>query len=307
MKNLLFVFLLFIGQWAWAQTAPDKIQKKDKSEIDAIVLEISKNVIQYKKFSSPKGATFSIPTTEVSSIVYSSGYIDVMDADDASVAAPVVKNTTVEPKNSSTDPIAKPDSAKTADPEAIAEAKPEKAKKESRKEKKERKKEEGDSEFGDAQKDSRKSTTSGDESKTTVTKLDGKQEAIMLPSADFTGLDIDKLPKNGLDKDERLPAEYAGEYQWKTSDRGGRETAWLFEWDNVTLIAKEWMGYGWRVHSSNPKEIKLDGNKLVVKKKVIGHFVKFNRGGQEIRGFQPALDKKAKKEGKQDLFLIKVS
>ena len=129
----------------------------------------------------------------------------------------------------------------------------------------------------------------------------------MLPSADFTGLDVEKLPKSGLEKDERLPAEYAGEYQWKSSDRGGRETAWLFEWDNVTLIVKEWMGYGWRVHGSNPKDIKLDGNKLTVKKKTMGYFVRFNRGGQEIRGFQPVVDKKAKKEGKQEMFLIKVS
>lgn len=296
MKNLLFVFLLFISQWALAQTAPDKIQKKDKTEIDAIVLEISKNEIQYKKFSSPKGATYSIPTADVSSIVYSSGYIDVMDADEAAIAAPVVKNTTMEPKNTTVEPVTK---NTTAEPKDEPVAKNETTEKKPKKEKKEPK-------VAKSEKNTREAA-SGDDSKTTVTKLDGKQEAIVLPSSDFTGLDIDKLPKNGLDKDERLPAEYAGEYQWKTSDRGGRETAWLFEWDNITLVAKEWMGYGWRVHSNNPKDIKLEGNKLVVKKKVLGYFVKFNRGGQEIRGFQPMVDKKAKKEGKQDLFLIKVS
>ncbi|MDJ1466369.1 hypothetical protein QNI19_33355 [Cytophagaceae bacterium DM2B3-1] len=297
MKNLLFVLLLFISHWAIAQKAPDKIQKKDKSVIDALVVEISKNEIQYKKFSSPNGATFSIPTSEVSSIVYSSGYIDVMDADE-SVAAPVVKNTTMDPKSTTVEPVTKPETGKEGPAEPIATTEPEKKEKKEKKPKKEPETKSNDT---------REASVSGDESKTTVTKLDGKQETIVLPSSDFTGLDIDKLPKSGLEKDERLPAEYAGEYQWKTSERGGRETAWLFEWDNITLIAKEWMGYGWRVQSNNPKDIKLDGNKLVVKKKVIGYFVKFSRGGQEIRGFQPVVDKKAKKDGKQDLFLIKVS
>ncbi len=298
MRNLLFIFLLFIGQWALAQTTPDKIQKKDKTEIDAIVLEISKNEIQYKKFSSPKGATFSVPTSEVSSIVYASGYIDVMDADEATVAAPVVKNTSVEPKNTTTEPVVKKDPVPTDKPETEVATNTEKKTKKEKKEKV--------TVIENSGKNTREAA-SGDDSKTTVTKLDGKQEAIILPSADFTGLDIDKVPKNGVEKDERLPAEYAGEYQWKSSDKGGRETAWLFEWDNITLIPKEWMGYGWRVQSNNPKDIKLDGNKLVVKKKVLGYFVKFNRNGQEIRGFQPVVDKKAKKDGKQDLFLIKVS
>ncbi len=306
MKKLLLLLSLCVLQVASAQNAPDKITKKDKTTIDAIVLEISKNEIQYKKFSSPKGATFTVLTTDVSNIVYASGYIDVMDADNSPVASPVVKNSTVEPAVTTVEPVAKanePVIDETAQP--VAEAKAEKKPKKEKKEKKQ--KGEEDFKFGNAQKNSGEATASSDESKTTVTKLDGKQESLILPSSDFTGLDIDKLPKSGLDKDERLPAEYAGEYQWKSSDKGGRETAWLFEWDNITLIVKEWMGYGWRVHSSNPKDIKMNGNKLTVKKKTVGEFVKFSRGGQEIRGFRPELDKKAKKAGKPDLFLIKVS
>jgi|GEM_PF-2653515 len=297
MKNLLFIFFLFIGQWTLAQPAPDKIQKKDKSVIEAIILEISKKEIQYKKFTSPKGATFTIPTSDVSSIEYASGYIDVMDADDAVVAAPVVKNTTPEPQKTTVESVTQTEPVAGPATDAMAKAN-------ERKSKKARKVKAKDMIEDDSR---RPASTSADESRTTVTKLDGKQEGIVLPSADFTGLDIDNLPKSGLDKDDRLPAEYAGEYQWKSSDRGGREMAWLFEWDNVTLIVKEWMGYGWRVHASNPKDIKLDGNKLVVKKKVVGAFVKFNRGGQEIRGFLPNVNKKARKAGKQDLFLIKIS
>lgn len=311
MKKLLLLLFLCVFQAASAQNAPDKITKKDKTTIDAVVLEISKNEIQYKKFSSPKGATFTVPTTEVANIVYASGYIDVMDADNSPVASPVVKSTTLEPKAAATEPVAKADepaTKQTPQPEAQPVAEAGKKAKREKKEKKEKKpKGENDFKFGDAQKNSGEATAASDESKTTVTKLDGKQESIVLPSSDFTGLDIEKLPKTGLDKDERLPAEYAGEYQWKSSDKGGRETAWLFEWDNVTLVVKEWMGYGWRVHASDPKDIKLSGNKLTVKKKPMGEFVRFGRGGQEIRGFRPELDKKARKAGKPDLFLIKVS
>ncbi len=295
MRKFLFILFVCLGQLALAQSTPDKINKKDKTIIDAIVVEISKNEIQYKKFSSPNGATFSVPTAEVSSIVYASGYIDVMDVSDAPVASPIVKNTTIEPRTTTDTSVHTPsktdatNTSPTVSETASAEKKAKKSKNKA------------------ATGPVERSPASGDESKTTVTKLDGKQEAISLPSSDFTGLDIDKIPKSGLDKDERLPAEYAGEYQWKSSDKGGREIAWLFEWDNVTLIAKEWMGYGWRVHSSKPKEIKMDGNKLVIKKKVIGRFVRFSRGGQEIRGFEPELSKKEKKDKKAKLFLIKVS
>ena len=141
MKNLVFVVLLLLGPLALAQKTPDKIQKKDKSVIDAIVLEISKNEIQYKKFSSPNGATFTVPTSDVASIVYASGYIDVMDADNPVVAAPVVKNTTVEPQNTTIQPAEKPSEPAentSVKSEPASEEKVAKAEKKAKKSKKEK-------------------------------------------------------------------------------------------------------------------------------------------------------------------------
>jgi hypothetical protein len=56
--------------WPIVTQAQDRIQKTDKSVIDARVLEISTTDIKYKKFSNPGGPTYLIPKTDFTSIVY---------------------------------------------------------------------------------------------------------------------------------------------------------------------------------------------------------------------------------------------
>ena len=63
--------------WPMVTQAQDRIQKTDKSVIDARVLEISTTDIKYKKFSNPGGPTYLIPKTDVTSIVYENGEKEV--------------------------------------------------------------------------------------------------------------------------------------------------------------------------------------------------------------------------------------
>jgi Outer membrane protein beta-barrel domain len=75
MKSLQTTLLFCLLSLAtWAQTRkPDLIHKKDKSVIEAIIVEIDDEQIQYRKFSSPTGPVFGIKRNELSKIVYSNG------------------------------------------------------------------------------------------------------------------------------------------------------------------------------------------------------------------------------------------
>ncbi len=57
--------------------AQDKIQKTDKTVIEAKVVEIGATDIKYKKFSNPDGPTYIIPRKDVSVIVYENGEKEV--------------------------------------------------------------------------------------------------------------------------------------------------------------------------------------------------------------------------------------
>jgi tetratricopeptide (TPR) repeat protein len=63
--------------WPMLTKAQDRIQKTDKSVIEARVLEISSADIKYKKFSNPGGPTYIIPKAEVTAIVYENGEKEV--------------------------------------------------------------------------------------------------------------------------------------------------------------------------------------------------------------------------------------
>ena len=80
MKSLKATTLLCLLSLAtWAQTRkPDLIHKKDKSVIEAIIVEIDDEQVQYRKFSSPTGPIFGIKRSELSKIIYSNGDTEMM-------------------------------------------------------------------------------------------------------------------------------------------------------------------------------------------------------------------------------------
>lgn len=79
--NLLVLVLVFIslGLTAMKAQAQDFIIKKDKKEIKSKVMEITEDVIKYKKFETPDGPTYSIRKSEVTMIVYNNGRKEYMD------------------------------------------------------------------------------------------------------------------------------------------------------------------------------------------------------------------------------------
>lgn len=72
MKNavLLFVAVLMAALSAQAQ---DIIITKKSDRIDAKILKVTETEVEYKKVSNPDGPTFTIATTNISSILYANG------------------------------------------------------------------------------------------------------------------------------------------------------------------------------------------------------------------------------------------
>lgn len=67
--------LLFIARMASAQ---DVIVKKDQSTVMSKVLEITSTEIKYKKWSNQDGPTYSINRSDVSSINYQNGEVEIL-------------------------------------------------------------------------------------------------------------------------------------------------------------------------------------------------------------------------------------
>lgn len=80
MKSLQTILLFCLLSLAtWAQTRkPDLIHKKDQSVIEAIIVEIDDEQVQYRKFNSSTGPVFGIKRSELSKIVYSNGDVEIM-------------------------------------------------------------------------------------------------------------------------------------------------------------------------------------------------------------------------------------
>ena len=74
-KFLLISALMFVGAVAaWAQ---DVIVTRDSRKIEAVVLEISDSEVKYKKQSNPDGPTYVEKTSNIATIVYSNGEVEV--------------------------------------------------------------------------------------------------------------------------------------------------------------------------------------------------------------------------------------
>lgn len=75
MRKIIIIMLLLSG---YSATAQDLIIKMDKKEIKAKVLEVSEDVIKYKKFEKLDGPTYSIKREEVFMIIYKDGSKEYM-------------------------------------------------------------------------------------------------------------------------------------------------------------------------------------------------------------------------------------
>lgn len=70
-KTLFLLFAALCG--AMAASAQDLIVKRDSTKVEANVLEISTDVVRYKKYSYPGGPTYVVPVKELAYIRYANG------------------------------------------------------------------------------------------------------------------------------------------------------------------------------------------------------------------------------------------
>ena len=80
MKNVFFVMLFWTCTTAlFAQVRkPDFLYKKDKTTVEAIIVEIDDYVVKYRKYSSPQGSVVSMKRSEILKIVYSNGETEMI-------------------------------------------------------------------------------------------------------------------------------------------------------------------------------------------------------------------------------------
>lgn len=81
MKNIIFVGLFCISSLiSFAQVRkPDFLFKKDKTTIEAIIVQIDEDEIKYRKFANPQGPIFGVKRTEIIKIVYSNGETEMIN------------------------------------------------------------------------------------------------------------------------------------------------------------------------------------------------------------------------------------
>ena len=88
MKKLFIVFSFILG-FGISASAQDLITKKDGTDIQAKILEVSSNEIKYKKFSNLEGPTYSMPISDILIVRYENGENDIFNERQS----PVILNT----------------------------------------------------------------------------------------------------------------------------------------------------------------------------------------------------------------------
>lgn len=77
MKKLFLFVALFVSTWAFAG---DIIVTHDSKKIDAKILEVSKSEIKYKEIDNLDGPTFILEISEISSIIYDNGKVQLYES-----------------------------------------------------------------------------------------------------------------------------------------------------------------------------------------------------------------------------------
>lgn len=74
MKRLLLIFLVLLG---YTLNAQDKILKKNGEEIISKLIEITPEIIKYKKFDNQEGPTYSIYIKDINKIIFENGKVEI--------------------------------------------------------------------------------------------------------------------------------------------------------------------------------------------------------------------------------------
>lgn len=86
-----FFLLLAVLCGIMTAAAQDLIVKRDSTKVEANVLEVSTEVVRYKKYSYPEGPTYIVPVKDIAYIRYANGETEryaVQTAAETEVAAP---------------------------------------------------------------------------------------------------------------------------------------------------------------------------------------------------------------------------
>ena len=94
MKKISLILLsVLITSFAFAQ---DVIITKDGKKIESKILEVNEYDIKYKNFENPDGPTYTMKKSEIATIVYEGGQVDVFNMDvNVAPARQVVPNNTI--------------------------------------------------------------------------------------------------------------------------------------------------------------------------------------------------------------------
>jgi len=83
MYKTIFLILLAIIGLNMVAYSQDTIVTKDAKKIAAKVLEINKDDVKYKNFGNLDGPTYTLLKTQVATIIYQNGDMDVFDAEES--------------------------------------------------------------------------------------------------------------------------------------------------------------------------------------------------------------------------------
>jgi len=86
-KLTTFVFFICLQSLFYSQ---DVITKKDGTDIDAKIIEITINEVKYKKFSNLQGPSYTISKNEILMIRYENGEKEIFDSNTSSVSNTVI-------------------------------------------------------------------------------------------------------------------------------------------------------------------------------------------------------------------------
>ena len=79
MKRFFLVITVLLSA-ALAVSAQDLITKKDGSDIQAKILEVTSTEVKYKKYSNLEGPTFTLPKSDILIIRYENGENEVFNS-----------------------------------------------------------------------------------------------------------------------------------------------------------------------------------------------------------------------------------
>ena len=74
-----FLFLLVLIGFGISAIAQDVIITKDGTKINSSVIEVNENDIRYKIFDNLSGPTYFLKKSEIASILYENGHVDVFN------------------------------------------------------------------------------------------------------------------------------------------------------------------------------------------------------------------------------------